>query len=160
MKRSFWCNTKTSEQYNNNKIWENTIEWINKIQHMRSLPLSSGWIECVKIWNKCRNWQFMVCNRFVTIDRWRGGGTFNSYVFSIYTNHISIYGTCIYGACTKCAPWLGVPTAIWMSAVWTPWVRIGNAVTAQWGILGRHEDAVRTQWGRIWSPQERRHLLQ
>ena len=63
-------------------------------------------------------------------------------------------------ACTKCAPWLGVPTAIWMSAVWTQWVRSGNAVTAQWGLLGRHEDAVRTQWGRIWSPQERRHILQ
>ena len=63
-------------------------------------------------------------------------------------------------ACTKCALWLGVPTAIWMSAVWTPWVRSGNAVTAQWGLLGCHEDAVRTQWGRIWSPQERRHLLQ
>ena len=55
-------------------------------------------------------------------------------------------------ACTKCAPWLGVPTAIWMSAVWTQWVRSGNAVTAQWGLLGRHEDAVRMQWGRIWSP--------
>ena len=63
-------------------------------------------------------------------------------------------------ACTKCAPWLGVPTAIWLSAVWTQWVRSGNAVTAQWGLLGRHDDAVRTQWGRIWSPQERRHILQ
>ena len=49
-------------------------------------------------------------------------------------------------ACTKCAPWLGVPTAIWMSAVWTQWVRSGDAVTAHWGLLGRHEDAVRTQW--------------
>ena len=47
----------------------------------------------------------------------------------------------------------GVPTAIRMSAVWTQWVRSGNAVTAQWGLLGRHEDAVRTQRGRIWSPQ-------
>ena len=63
-------------------------------------------------------------------------------------------------ACTKCAPWLGVPTAIWMSAVWMQWVRSGNAVTAEWGLLGRHDDAVRTQWRRIWSPQERRHILQ
>ena len=62
-------------------------------------------------------------------------------------------------ACTKCAPWLGVPTAIWMSALWTQWVRSGNAVTAQWGLLGRHEDAVGTQWGRIWSPLERHHIL-
>ena len=46
-----------------------------------------------------------------------------------------------------------------MSAVWTQWVRSGNAVTAQWGLLGRHEDAVGTPWGRIWSPQERRHIL-
>ena len=53
-------------------------------------------------------------------------------------------------ACTKYAPWLGVPTAIWMSAVRTPWVRSGNAVTAQWGLLERHEDAVRTQRGRIY----------
>ena len=56
----------------------------------------------------------------------------------------------------KCAPWLGVPTAIWMSAVGTPRVRSGNAVTAQWGLLERHEDAVCTQRGRTWSPQERR----
>ena len=59
-------------------------------------------------------------------------------------------------SCTKCAPWLGGPTAIWMSAVGTPWVRSGNAVTAHWGILKRHEDAVHTQRGPIWSPQERR----
>ena len=39
-----------------------------------------------------------------------------------------------------------------MNAVWTQWVRSGNAVTAQWSLLGRHEDAVRTQWERIWSP--------
>ena len=54
--------------------------------------------------------------------------------------------------CKKCAPWLGVPTAIWMSAVRTPWVCNGNAVTAQWGLLECHE-------GRIWSPQERRCRL-
>ena len=59
-------------------------------------------------------------------------------------------------ACTKCAPWLVVPTAIWMSVVETPWVCSGNAVTTHWGLLKRHEDAVRTQRGRIWSPQERR----
>ena len=59
-------------------------------------------------------------------------------------------------ACTKCAPWLGVPTAFWMSAMGTPWVRSGKAVTAQWGLLERHEDAVCMQRGRTWSPQERR----
>ena len=47
-----------------------------------------------------------------------------------------------------------------MSAVWTQWVRSGNAITAQWGLPGRHEDAVRTQWGRRWSPEERRHIIQ
>ena len=51
-------------------------------------------------------------------------------------------------------------TAIWMSAVWMQWVRSGSAVTVQWGLLGRHEDAVCTQWGCIWSPQECRHILQ
>ena len=47
-------------------------------------------------------------------------------------------------------------TAIWLSAVGTPWVRSGDAVTAHWGLLERHEDAVGTQRGRIWLPQERR----
>ena len=55
-------------------------------------------------------------------------------------------------ACTKCAPWLGFHTAISMSAVGTPWVRNYNPVTAQWGLLERYEDAVRTKRGRIRSP--------
>ena len=58
-------------------------------------------------------------------------------------------------ACTKCAPWLGVPTAIWIRAVRTPWVRSGNAVTAQWGLLECYEDTVGTQRGLTWSPRER-----
>ena len=63
---------------------------------------------------------------------------------------------CALWACTKCVPWLGVSTAIWISAVRTPWIRSGNAVTALWGFLERYEDAVRTQLGRIWPEQERR----
>ena len=59
-------------------------------------------------------------------------------------------------ACTKCTPWLRGPTAIWMSAVGTLWFRSGNAVTLQWGLLERHEDAACMQRGRTWSPQERR----
>ena len=62
-------------------------------------------------------------------------------------------------ACTKCAPWLGVPTAFWMSAMGTPWFRSGNVVTAQWGLLERHEDTVCTQRGRTWSPQEHRCIV-
>ena len=57
--------------------------------------------------------------------------------------------------CTKCVPWLCIPTAIWMRAVVTPWFLSGNAVTAQWGLLERHEDAVCMQRGLTWSPQER-----
>ena len=53
--------------------------------------------------------------------------------------------------CMQC-----VPTVIWMSAMRTPWVRSGNAVTAQWGLLERRKDALHTQRGCIWSPQERR----
>ena len=60
----------------------------------------------------------------------------------------------VFCACIKYAPWLGVPTAIRMSVVGTPWVRSGNAVIAQWGLLERHDDAVRTQRERTWSPQE------
>ena len=57
-------------------------------------------------------------------------------------------------ACTKCAPWLGVPTAIWIRAVRTPWVRSDNAVTAQWGLLEHYEDTVGTKRGFTWSPRE------
>ena len=59
-------------------------------------------------------------------------------------------------ACTKCAPWLGVPTAIWMRALGTPWCRSNGAVATQWGLPERHGNAVCAQWGRTWSPQERR----
>ena len=47
-------------------------------------------------------------------------------------------------------------SVFWMHAVRMPWVRNGNAVTAQFGLLEGHEDALRTQRGRIWWPQERR----
>ena len=59
-------------------------------------------------------------------------------------------------ACTKYAPWLSIPMAFWMSTMGTPWFRSGNVVTAQWGLLERHEDTVCTQRGRTWSPQEHR----